>query len=128
MVAALPAQFGAQDGPIHPVRAADRGEALLAAGFHAFEAEDALGKLLAKQPLCALNTIPYNSTDVEAAYKRPQSASTRRFRDIVASYGVTVTQRQERGQKIAAACGQLKRSALRSGHSLIPLQMLKADA
>ena len=88
----------------------------------------ALGKLLAKQPLCALNTIPYNSTDVEAAYKRPQSASTRRFRDIVASYGVTVTQRQERGQKIAAACGQLKRSALRSGHSLIPLQMLKADA
>ena len=88
----------------------------------------ALGKLLAKQPLCALNTIPYNSTDVEAAYKRPQSASTRRFRDIVSSYGVTVTQRQERGQKIAAACGQLKRSALRSGHSLVPLQMLKADA
>jgi 23S rRNA (adenine2503-C2)-methyltransferase len=88
----------------------------------------ALGKLLAKQPLCALNTIPYNSTDVEAAYKRPQAVATHRFRDIVASYGVTVTQRQERGQKIAAACGQLKRSALRSGHSLVPLQMLKADA
>jgi len=88
----------------------------------------ALGKLLAKQPLCALNTIPYNSTDVEAAYKRPLAAATHRFRDIVASYGVTVTQRQERGQKIAAACGQLKRSALRSGHSLVPLQMLKADA
>ena len=87
----------------------------------------ALGKLLKKQPLCALNTIPYNSTDVEATYQRPQSTATRRFRDIVASYGVPVTQRQERGQHIAAACGQLKRSALRNGHSLRPLPMAQLD-
>lgn len=82
-----------------------------------------MGKLLQKQPLCAVNTIPYNSTDVAARYRRPTPEASRLFREIVASYGVTITQRQERGHRIAAACGQLKRSALKLGSTLRPLPM-----
>ena len=85
-----------------------------------------LGRLLQHQPLCSVNTIPYNSTDVAAKYRRPTPEASRRFREIVASYGVTITQRQERGHRIAAACGQLKRSALRLGSAMRPLPMLGA--
>jgi 23S rRNA (adenine2503-C2)-methyltransferase len=87
-----------------------------------------LGRLLQKQPLCSVNTIPYNTTDVAAPYQRPTPEATRRFREIVASYGVTITQRQERGHRIAAACGQLKRSALKPGSALRPLPMVAAAA
>ena len=83
----------------------------------------ALGRLLQKQPLCSVNTIPYNSTDVAPLYRRPSPEASRRFREIVGGYGVTITQRQERGHRIAAACGQLKRSALRPGSALRPLPM-----
>ncbi len=85
-----------------------------------------LGRLLQTQPLCSVNTIPYNSTDVAARYRRPSPEAARRFREIVASYGVTITQRQERGHRIAAACGQLKRSALRAGSAMRPLPMAVA--
>jgi 23S rRNA (adenine2503-C2)-methyltransferase len=85
-----------------------------------------LGGLLRCQPLCSVNTIPYNSTDVAARYQRPTAEAARRFREIVASYGVTITQRQERGHRIAAACGQLKRSALRPGSAMRPLPMVVA--
>ena len=83
-----------------------------------------LGYLLRTQPLCSVNTIPYNSTEVAARYRRPTPEASRRFREIVASYGVTITQRQERGHRIAAACGQLKRSALRLGTAMRPLPMI----
>ena len=83
----------------------------------------ALGQLLQKQPLCSVNTIPYNSTDVAPKYRRPAPEASRRFREIVASYGVVITQRKERGHRIAAACGQLKRSALLPGSALRPLPM-----
>ena len=83
-----------------------------------------LGKLLQKMPLVSVNTIPYNTTDVAAKYRRPSPEATRRFRDIVATYGVTITQRQERGHRIAAACGQLKRSALKQGSGMRPLPVL----
>lgn len=87
-----------------------------------------LGRLLKKQPLCSVNTIPYNTTDVASRYQRPTAEAQRRFREIVASYGVTITQRQERGHRIAAACGQLKRSALRPGSALRPLPMFATAA
>ncbi len=83
-----------------------------------------LGRLLRAQPLSSVNVIPYNSTDVAPRYKRPTPEAARRFQQIVTSYGVTITQRQERGHRIAAACGQLKRSALRAGSSMRPLPML----
>jgi 23S rRNA (adenine2503-C2)-methyltransferase len=100
-------------------------EYVLLAGVNDTEKEaHELGKLLRKQPLCAVNTIPYNTTDVAARYRRPTPDATRRFREIVASYGVTITQRKERGHRIAAACGQLKRSALRMGTALRPLPVV----
>ena len=82
-----------------------------------------LGQLL-QGMLASVNVIPYNSTDVAPRYKRPTPEATRRFREIVASHGVTITQRQERGHRIAAACGQLKRAALRPGSAMRPLPMV----
>lgn len=55
----------------------------------------------------AVNLIPYNPTDVGQSYQRPDSERVRSFRAILEAAGVTVTQRKERGQEIAAACGQL---------------------
>jgi 23S rRNA (adenine2503-C2)-methyltransferase len=99
-------------------------EYVLMAGVNDTEKEaHELGYLLQRQPLCSVNTIPYNTTDVASRYQRPTPEATRRFREIVESYGVTITQRKERGHRIAAACGQLKRSALRPGSALRPLPM-----
>lgn len=92
------------------------------------EQAHALGRLLRGMPLVSVNTIPYNTTDVASRYKRPDAQAQRRFREIVASYGVTITQRQERGHRIAAACGQLKRGALRPGTSMRPLPMAEGAA
>ena len=86
-----------------------------------------LGALLRREPLVSVNTIPYNTTDVQSRYRRPSPEATRLFREIVASYGVTITQRAEKGHRIAAACGQLKRSALRLGSAMRPLPMLAAS-
>jgi 23S rRNA (adenine2503-C2)-methyltransferase len=99
-------------------------EYVLMAGVNDTEKEaHELGAMLKKMPLCSVNTIPYNSTDVAAPYKRPTPEATRKFRDIVASYGVTITQRFEKGHNIAAACGQLKRSALSMGKIIKRLPM-----
>ncbi len=99
-------------------------EYVLMAGVNDTEREaHELGELLRRMPLVSVNTIPYNTTDVAAKYRRPTPEATQRFREIVASYGVTITQRQERGHRIAAACGQLKRSALKPGSALRPLPM-----
>lgn len=99
-------------------------EYVLMSGINDTEKEaHELGQLLRQMPLVSVNTIPYNTTDVAARYRRPTPEASRRFREIVASYGVTITQRQERGHRIAAACGQLKRSALRTGSTLRPLPM-----
>lgn len=99
-------------------------EYVLMSGVNDTEKEaNELGQLLAREPLVSVNTIPYNTTDVASRYKRPLPEATRRFRDIVASYGVTITQRQEKGHRIAAACGQLKRSAMRPGTAMRPLPM-----
>lgn len=84
-----------------------------------------LGRLV-RGMLASVNVIPYNSTEVAPAYRRPTPEATRRFREIVGSYGVTITQRQEKGHRIAAACGQLKRSALRPGSAMRPLPMAPA--
>ena len=99
-------------------------EYVLMAGVNDTEKEaHELGALLRREPLVSVNTIPYNTTDVESRYHRPAPEDTRRFREIVASYGVVITQRQEKGHKIAAACGQLKRSALKPGSAMRPLPM-----
>jgi 23S rRNA (adenine2503-C2)-methyltransferase len=55
----------------------------------------------------AVNIIPYNPTSVAGQFQRPEAARIANFRKILETAGVTVTQRKERGQQIAAACGQL---------------------
>nr|CAA9212429.1 23S rRNA (adenine(2503)-C(2))-methyltransferase @ tRNA (adenine(37)-C(2))-methyltransferase [uncultured Armatimonadetes bacterium] len=84
-----------------------------------------LGDLL-RGMLAGVNVIPYNTTDVAAPYQRPTPEAQRRFREIVAGHGVTITQRKERGHRIAAACGQLKRSALRRGSMMRSLPVIAA--
>lgn len=69
-----------------------------------------LGKLLAPQShQTLLNLIPYNSTDTGAAknYESPTYHATVQFSNIVRSYGITCTVRQEMGGDVGAACGQL---------------------
>ncbi len=56
---------------------------------------------------CAVNLIPYNPTTVAEPFDRPETARVQEFRRILEAKGITVTQRKERGQEIAAACGQL---------------------
>ncbi|RKO85192.1 hypothetical protein BDK51DRAFT_23999, partial [Blyttiomyces helicus] len=65
-----------------------------------------LGQLLKGRDVL-LNVIPYNPTAVPHDYRPPSHAATRSFVDIVKTYGVHTLQRQELGQDIASACGQL---------------------
>eukprot|EP00921_Rhytidocystis_pertsovi_P012760 GHVQ01020723.1.p1 GENE.GHVQ01020723.1~~GHVQ01020723.1.p1 ORF type:complete len:797 (+),score=137.78 GHVQ01020723.1:43-2391(+) len=58
-------------------------------------------------PPILLNVIPYNPTKVAANYLPPTQEGIDRFVDIVRSCGVVVTVRQELGQDINSACGQL---------------------
>jgi 23S rRNA (adenine2503-C2)-methyltransferase len=65
-----------------------------------------LGRLV-RGMITHVNLIPWNPADSFRAFEAPSGARVRRFREILEGYGVTVTQRMERGQDIAAACGQL---------------------
>jgi 23S rRNA (adenine2503-C2)-methyltransferase len=72
----------------------------------------ALAKLMQGMP-AAINVIPYNPTSVAEAFQRPEPERIAGFRQILERAGITVTQRKERGQQIAAACGQLVTEATR---------------
>lgn len=66
-----------------------------------------LGELLAPlKQFAHVNCIPVNATS--ASYKAPQPEAIRAFRDILFEHGVSNSVRAERGDEIAAACGQLR--------------------
>ena len=66
-----------------------------------------LASLLAPlHQLCHVNLIPVNATS--AAYKPPTGEAIRAFRDELRAGGVSNSVRAERGDDIAAACGQLR--------------------
>ena len=69
----------------------------------------ALGTLLAGTG-SQVNLIPYNPVP-GLPFSEPASDAVRRFAAIVAGHGVTVTTRKERGRRVDAACGQLRRTA-----------------
>lgn len=69
---------------------------------------NALGKLL-KGMLCHVNLIPVNEIK-ENDFKKPSREDIELFREVLDSYGVEATIRQEKGADIDAACGQLRRS------------------
>lgn len=56
--------------------------------------------------LAHVNCIPVNETAAE--YKTPDSDEIRTFRQILTEHGISNTVRAERGDDIAAACGQLR--------------------
>lgn len=72
----------------------------------------------------ALNIIPYNPTSVAEPFERPEPERISAFRAILERGGITVTQRKERGQQIAAACGQLVTESARQRPVKTPLPML----
>jgi len=65
-----------------------------------------LGQLLEGRTV-VLNVIPYNPTAVPYDYKPPEQDVVDMFNKVVRSYGVRTIQRQELGQDIDGACGQL---------------------
>ena len=56
--------------------------------------------------LCHVNLIPVNATSAD--YRVPSGEAIRAFRDALSAGGVSNSVRAERGDDIAAACGQLK--------------------
>jgi 23S rRNA (adenine2503-C2)-methyltransferase len=56
-----------------------------------------------------LNVIPYNPV-AGLAYRTPSRAAIRQFHEILQDAGVAIQMRQRKGDKINAACGQLRRS------------------
>ncbi len=72
--------------------------------------------LLLKGLNCHVNLIPYNAVET-IPFRTPLRESIQSFRETLESAGIVVTQRQQRGASIAAACGQLRqRALLKSGH------------
>jgi 23S rRNA (adenine2503-C2)-methyltransferase len=79
---------------------------LLAGENDAPEQARELARLLAPlRQLCHVNLIPVNAT--AAAYRPPSGAAIRAFRAELWAGGVSNSVRAERGDDIAAACGQL---------------------
>ncbi|CAN5535286.1 23S rRNA (adenine(2503)-C(2))-methyltransferase RlmN [soil metagenome] len=70
------------------------------------EQAEALAKLMKGTP-SVVNVIPFNWVDTGEGFARPTREAVRRFKGILESKGVNVTERVERGHDIAAACGQL---------------------
>jgi 23S rRNA (adenine2503-C2)-methyltransferase len=69
-----------------------------------------LAALLDKRAVL-VNVIPFNPV-AELDYRTPSKAATRRFVEALESAGVNVFVRERKGDKIDAACGQLRRANL----------------
>jgi 23S rRNA (adenine2503-C2)-methyltransferase len=78
--------------------------------------------------LAAVNVIPYNPTSVFEPFQRPEADRIAVFRRILEQAGIVVTQRKERGQQIAAACGQLVTESTRQRPLKNPLPVLSGVA
>jgi 23S rRNA (adenine2503-C2)-methyltransferase len=73
-----------------------------------------------------VNLIPFNATEASFGPSRPEAIQ--QFRQILEHAGFPVTVRVERGAEIAAACGQLRRQALKSAGEIVPLRRRGAEA
>lgn len=71
------------------------------------EHAEELKKLLAPRNVL-LNVIPYNPVD-GLPYRTPSTDAISRFRQILENAGIKIKFRQRKGDKIKAACGQLRR-------------------
>lgn len=76
------------------------------------EEAKALAKLL-KGMLCHVNLIPVNEIK-ENSFKRSSKKTIEDFSEILKNNGIEVTTRREMGSDINAACGQLRRSYIKT--------------
>jgi 23S rRNA (adenine2503-C2)-methyltransferase len=60
---------------------------------------------------CHVNLIPFNAVQ-GSGFRPPETAGIAAFRHVLEEAGLVVTQREQRGAGIEAACGQLRRQAL----------------
>ena len=84
-------------------------EYLLLAGMNDSVAQARQVVSLLRGGLFNVNLIPYNPVP-GLCFKRPRSSAVAAFRKTLEDAGLAVTQRFERGDSVAAACGQLRRS------------------
>ncbi|MFQ3548764.1 MAG: 23S rRNA (adenine(2503)-C(2))-methyltransferase RlmN [Armatimonadota bacterium] len=77
------------------------------------DSEENAGKLakLVKGTMCHINLIPYNAVTGKE-YRKPHKTAVQAFRKVLEDSGIEVSQRFEKGEKISAACGQLKKQSL----------------
>ncbi len=66
-----------------------------------------------------VNLIPFNPV-AELPYRTPKSTATVRFAEILQQNGLSVAIRYRKGDRIDAACGQLRRSTAYSGPTRAP--------
>jgi 23S rRNA (adenine2503-C2)-methyltransferase len=66
---------------------------------------------LLKHRTALLNVIPYNPVE-GLPYQTPSKQAIQQFRSILESGGIEIRFRQRKGDKINAACGQLRRQQL----------------
>ena len=76
------------------------------------EDSKSLGKLL-KGMMCHVNLIPVNEIK-ENSFRKSSDKTIEDFKEILKSHGIEVTVRREMGSDINAACGQLRRSYIKS--------------
>ena len=63
-----------------------------------------------------LNVIPYNPV-AELPYRTPSQAATQRFVGLLEDAGINVVVRERKGDRINAACGQLRREHVATGQT-----------
>jgi len=85
-------------------------EYCLLKGVNDSQAEAAALASLLKGLNCHVNLIPFNEV-LQSNFRRPQAAAITAFRRVLENDGITVTQREQRGAGIQAACGQLRRQS-----------------
>jgi len=86
-------------------------EYCLLKGVNDSQAEAAALAALLQGLNCHVNLIPFNEVQ-QSNFRRPETAGVAAFRSVLETAGIIVTQREQRGAGIQAACGQLRRQAV----------------
>ena len=91
-------------------------EYVLLAGINDATAHaERLALLLAGRTRTKVNVIPYNPVPELDSLRRPGAQRIHAFVQTLRRRAIPVTVRKEKGQEVAAACGQLRRHAIRHG-------------
>lgn len=85
-------------------------EYCLLKGVNDSQAEAAALASLLKGLNCHVNLMPFNEVK-QGNFRRPDTAGVMAFRRVLEDAEITVTQREQRGAGIQAACGQLRRQS-----------------